>query len=158
MSDISELSNLVLETSLVDLRYTGHHLTWCNKQKGSARLYCKLDRVLVNDSWAQNFSEPSSIFMHPDISDHSPMLVNMRGKFTSRKHIFKFCNMWVEDPKFEVIFRDSWNIEVTGILMYVLTQKLKSVKRGLKNLHRSKYTQLAAKVTSIADALHSIQE
>lgn len=47
--NVEELTDLVASTALSDLRYSGHYHTWCNKQQGAARLYCKLDRVFVND-------------------------------------------------------------------------------------------------------------
>lgn len=115
--------------------------------------------MLVNDHWLHQFNYSSAIFLHPDISDHSPGLIQLGGNLPrKKKHVFKFCNIWVKDPQFEGLFWEAWSITVTGTPMYVLMHELKATKKLLKNLHRSKYTQLAAKVEACSKELHIVQE
>ena len=50
------------ENLLEDLRYTGHHLTW-GKGEGANFLARKLDRVLVNHLWLEEFEEAEACFL-----------------------------------------------------------------------------------------------
>lgn len=76
-SSTAELQSLLADTRLVDLRSTGNYLTWCNNQHGEDRMYCKLDRVLVNSLWVSNYDNSQVLFLAAGISDHSPSLVKL---------------------------------------------------------------------------------
>lgn len=41
--------------NLIDLNYSGPHFTWCNNQLGQARCWARLDRCLINLTWANSF-------------------------------------------------------------------------------------------------------
>lgn len=98
--DTSELRNLTVNLQLQDLRYTGCRLTWNNNHSGANRLFCKLDRALVNDLWLHMFENSSATFYVPGPSDHSPCLINWNLDIGRRKSIFRFCTMWTKDPRF----------------------------------------------------------
>lgn len=88
----SELEEVVSQCELQDLPYTGVYLTWCNKQEGEARVYAKLDRILVNDKWLQEIDGSNALYLNSGISDHSPgilCIAQQKGKQVAR---FKFCN------------------------------------------------------------------
>lgn len=156
--DTSELQNLTLDLHIQDLRYTGHRLTWNNKQSGDSRLFCKLDRALVNDMWFLAFENSTANFHAPGPSDHSPCVVNWNLNISREKSIFRFCTMWTRDPQFLPLVIEAWNIPVQGTPMYKVTQKLKEVKRRLKSLHRLEYAKISEKVKDKAFQLARIQD
>lgn len=115
--DTEELQNLIAQTGLFDLQFSGHALTWCNQQEGDRRLYCKLDRALVNTKWIDAFPMSGAVFMHPMSSDHSPCLVSItKTKFTPKP--FRFCNLWTQDPNFMQLVTTSWEQQVSGCPMF----------------------------------------
>ncbi|KAK7267612.1 hypothetical protein RIF29_20290 [Crotalaria pallida] len=72
---LAEFRNCVIQSQLVDMSYFGNHLTWDNKQLGVERVFCKLDRTLVNDAWIQEWPQAQTEVMQGGISDHCPMVV-----------------------------------------------------------------------------------
>lgn len=156
--DYSELQQLVMETNLNDLRYSGNYLTWCNSQEGASRLYCKLDRAIINSHWHTVFDSPEAIFLQPGVSDHSPCLIKFNLGLVQKKQIFRFCDMWLQDEKFFPLVANAWQYEISGTPMYRLTQKLKRVKRALKELHMDSFSHLADRVAEQAQLLQHAQE
>lgn len=155
--DLSELVSLVEDLSLVDLRYTGNRLTWCNNREGDSRLYCKLDRAMVNAKWLSMFDTAEAIFLAPGTFDHCPCLIRMRQEVVFGNHIFRFCDMWAKDSAFQGIISSCWNVVLKGTPMFRLVKKLKYVKHGLKNLHRSEYENISARVNMHKHQLDRVQ-
>lgn len=124
-SDTTELQSLSFDTGLLDLRYSGVRLTWCNNHMDQSRLYCKLDRAMVNSLWSDTFYTSEAIFLPSGISDHSPCVVRMINHCTQGKYMFKFCDFWTTDPRFNDLIKEAWSEDVVGTPMFVLTQKLK---------------------------------
>lgn len=52
----------LLDVDLDDLRFSGQHLTWCNKQFNNMVIYRKLNRVFVNIGCLSMFPNSSAIF------------------------------------------------------------------------------------------------
>lgn len=69
--------NCIEDVGLRDLPYTGCYYTWTNRRKNDDAIVAKLDRVLVNGSWVQNFPESKAHFFEPITSDHCCALVSL---------------------------------------------------------------------------------
>lgn len=54
----------------------------------------KLDRVLVNESWQEEFSESNAFFDVPGSSDHSRFLVSLTNAIGRRKSRFNFFSFF----------------------------------------------------------------
>lgn len=55
----SELENFTQQRGLADLRYNGIRLTWSDKRV--RRLFCKLDRALINSHWMAKFEDSDTM-------------------------------------------------------------------------------------------------
>lgn len=119
------------DLNIVDLRYTGCKLTWCNNQDYETRIHCKLDRAMVNE-WPSRFDAAEAIFLPHETSDHSPCLVRTKQDVFLGNHLFRFCKMWIKNPSFLEIISSAWNTSVSGTPMYRTVERLKIVKQGLK--------------------------
>lgn len=73
---VQDLANCMYAAELVDLKHKGCRLTWSNKCSGEGRRKCKLDRVLINQSWISSYPDSEADFLNPGTSDHSPMMVH----------------------------------------------------------------------------------
>ncbi|KAK9673138.1 hypothetical protein RND81_12G148900 [Saponaria officinalis] len=98
LSDILAFNQCILHGGLEDLQSTGCEFTWTNKQDGLARVWSKLDSVMVNSTWLQHFPSTTAVFLPLGISDHSPALVTIFEE-VKRTRRFNFLNFWVEDSK-----------------------------------------------------------
>ncbi|KAF7851298.1 hypothetical protein BT93_L4155 [Corymbia citriodora subsp. variegata] len=86
------LSQVLLE----DLRFVGYRYTWSSSSRYNRKLK-KIDKVLVNCKWCQDFSYSEVAFLDPRISDHTPMVVKITAPMPKKK-LFKFFNFWMQHP------------------------------------------------------------
>ncbi|PWA64801.1 RNA-directed DNA polymerase, eukaryota, Reverse transcriptase zinc-binding domain protein [Artemisia annua] len=87
-NDMIELKNRVEEVEIEDLLSSGFQYTWTKSLKNpKCKTLKKLDRVMVNENFLDNFGTTHSIFLPYIISDHSPaVLVIPKGGSERRKH------------------------------------------------------------------------
>ncbi|XP_010684573.1 uncharacterized protein LOC104899135 [Beta vulgaris subsp. vulgaris] len=60
----------------VDMAGTGSRFTWINKQQPS-RVFCKLDRTMVNQEWLECFPSTMTHFMPEGQFDHCPITIRV---------------------------------------------------------------------------------
>ena len=71
-SSINYIADNLLQLSISDLKWRrGSEYTWTNSSVGARRIMCKLDRVLVNGAWLDEFVNSEVHFLPPTVSDHS---------------------------------------------------------------------------------------
>lgn len=121
---------------LTDIGYTRSKFTWCNHWRPSKRIWKRLDRVLINDLWAQKFSKNIIRHLARIGSDHRPMLLKCDSDQTKRHRYFKFLNFWTTEDSFMDVVRINWNQHVAGNPLWKLQQKLKRVGRRLSQWSR----------------------
>ncbi|XP_058189185.1 uncharacterized protein LOC131306776 [Rhododendron vialii] len=105
---VEEFNSCLRSTELVDLRYSGCHYTWSNKQLGDANISTKIDRVLVNESWNKEFCWSNAHFLNLGVFDHSPAVVYLTTASPPRKKPFSELSSRVASYKqqLEVIQRE----------------------------------------------------
>ncbi|XP_062080248.1 uncharacterized protein LOC133785006 [Humulus lupulus] len=55
---------------VVEMRTSGSHFTWTNKQTNEDRIYSKLDRVFINEDWLDLFPHAVAVVNWELLSDH----------------------------------------------------------------------------------------
>ncbi|KAL9691391.1 hypothetical protein QQ045_011813 [Rhodiola kirilowii] len=74
--DTMDFRNFLDSSGLQDLPSNGYHYTWSNNYAIFAdRIWCKLDRALGNDLWFEEMEDAQALFLPPEISNHSPVIV-----------------------------------------------------------------------------------
>ncbi|XP_020253738.1 uncharacterized protein LOC109830781 [Asparagus officinalis] len=99
-TDTEDFQNFISSCQLMHLKTTGCFFTWCNKQDIDTRIWCRLDRVLVNEDWIQKYNSSQVEFLTPNCSDHSPGLITIEDDHIGGKRPFKFFKMWISHPDF----------------------------------------------------------
>lgn len=84
--------------SVIDLGYHGPVFTWCNKRQ-EGLIYKKLDRMLVNDKWLDNYRS-YRVFETGDCSDHARGHFSMEAEARGKRKPFKFINVLTKLPQF----------------------------------------------------------
>lgn len=107
-------------------------------------------------AWLDRLENSEASFLPVGTSDHSPCVVRMQQSLRKKNHIFKFCEMWTQNENFLSLVEEAWSIEVQGTPMYRVVQKLKNVKRKLKQLHRMEFDRISEKVKEKKAALDAI--
>ncbi|XP_060200547.1 uncharacterized protein LOC132628799 [Lycium barbarum] len=99
---------------MMDIGYIGSNYTWCNNWTPSLRIWKRLDRVFVNDQWAQKYNSNTVKHLPRVGSDHRPLL-------------FK---------NFREIVTSDWRLHIQGNPMWKLQQKLKRLGKKLSKWSR----------------------
>lgn len=112
----------------------------------------KLDRVLGNAAWTQQYPEMHANFLIPGVSDHCPALIHGRDPAPR----FRFFNHWTENAEYIKILHNAWQTEVQGDPLIQFSRKLKAVKSVLKNWSRDHFYGLHSRVAAAKDHLDCI--
>ncbi|KAJ9536012.1 hypothetical protein OSB04_un000818 [Centaurea solstitialis] len=155
-SEMVDFFECVDDIEVFDLRYTGIQHTWCQKPKDESGLRRKLDRVMGNIAFTSMFGNASVTFLPRGISDHSPSLLAFKVGIRKRRWGFKFDNYLVNHNSFLPIVSDVWRQRVDGTFMFRVTQRLKALKKPLRNL-RNTYGDLRIRVNKLKEELDIVQ-
>lgn len=88
-------------SGLIDMGYQGPAYTWSNKQGAQTLITERLDRVLVNLQWHQNFPKASIFHLPRFSSDHMPILLRMNSTFRNKPLPFRCEAWWSLDVSFQ---------------------------------------------------------
>ncbi|XP_047258946.1 uncharacterized protein LOC124891184 [Capsicum annuum] len=157
MAEIIDFKVCVGQCGLQDLRSAGSFYTWSNKQQGVARVYSKIDRVLVNDEWVSNLPASKACFLQEGLYDHCPVLVHWEKHNMSRTRQFRYFNMWSLAPDFLRKIKSSWDERIVGRRMFQVVGKLNRLKSVLKQLNWDRFSDIENKVTVAMEQLLNCQ-
>ncbi|XP_074266929.1 uncharacterized protein LOC141590221 [Silene latifolia] len=127
--------------SLMDNQALGAYYTWNNKQPPETRVYSRLDSFVVNQDWMQAFPNMVANFLPEGHFDHTPCLVSMNNKSTTKSRPFKYFNMWSLAPGFKECVLNGWNQRIEGTKMFRIVKKLKALKLNLKTLNNTQFSR-----------------
>nr|XP_009794930.1 PREDICTED: uncharacterized protein LOC104241686 [Nicotiana sylvestris] len=127
---------------LIDIVYVGPKHTWCNNRRPRKRIWNRLDRILINDQWAQKFQQNYVRHLVRTGSDHRPLLMKCRNDQQEVIKYFKFLNFWVHQPGFMDIVQDlwitqfnNWEVKVQQLEELDLLQNSKESREELNKAH-----------------------
>ncbi|GJV36712.1 RNA-directed DNA polymerase, eukaryota, reverse transcriptase zinc-binding domain protein [Tanacetum coccineum] len=111
-----------------DVNCTGLHFTWNQKSKGSNGILKKIDRIMGNLQFNDDFPGSFPIFQLYRISDHSPCVLRIPTVTKSKPKPFKFANFLVYKEGFREVVESGWNVNIEGFSMYRVVKCLKGLK------------------------------
>ena len=120
----------------------GPFFTWSIKQEGEDRVFSKIDRVLMNDRWEDQYGSSMVTFYPEGISDHSPCVISFDHNMIIKPRPFKFFNMWTLSSAFLEVVQREWQVQVEGCAMFKVVIKLKKLKKELKKLNKEKFLDI----------------
>ncbi|XP_062118643.1 uncharacterized protein LOC133832295 [Humulus lupulus] len=129
---------------LEDIKYSGNFFTWNNKQKGQDRIYSKLDRILANQAWLNDFPVADVHFLNEGIFDHSPAILTVYPDLISGRKPFKYFRMWKSFSGFQELIHADCSRPVDGTMMYRVVQKLKRLKDTLRAINKQGFSDIHA--------------
>lgn len=148
----NELRDAMQGCEVLDHTYIGPVYTWAN-----SHVFCKLDRVLVNQLWLNMNQESLVQFLPPGISDHAYSITKVLKEERLRGAPFRFKNIWALDEQFILIVTRVWSSHVQGCYMFQLVTKLKALKLDFKSLNVRKYQNLEKRVEEKLNILTGLQ-
>ncbi|KAH0649354.1 hypothetical protein KY285_034602 [Solanum tuberosum] len=76
MRDSLDFSSCMDAYEVVDLGFIGLKFTWCNNRKPQKIIWKMLDKMFINDDWAEIFHTNQVNHLGRTGSDHRPLLIN----------------------------------------------------------------------------------
>lgn len=108
-TQVHEFSDTLDQCGLNDIPARGDRFTWCNKRKGDALIWSRLDRFICNHEWHVRFYEAIVENLGFFGSDHRPVdviLKPVRTRFLIL--IERDSRKWFLEEDFNAIFNRSW--------------------------------------------------
>nr|GEU31439.1 hypothetical protein [Tanacetum cinerariifolium] len=129
-----DFKDCVKKLEVLDINSFGLHYTWNQNPKGSNGMLKKLDRIMGNLGFVDNFPGAYAMFQPYRISDHAPVVLKMPSLSVTKPKPFKFYIFIAYKEKFLEILLSQWNNQVEGHVMFQITQKMKNLKKPLRKL------------------------
>ena len=85
---------------LVEIGFNCHKFTWSTKRGINHKIWKRLDRAMVNDSWFESMPQTTITHISSTGSDHCLLLMEMISKESNYTKYFKFLNFLVDSPHF----------------------------------------------------------
>ena len=128
-----QVDDIILEWGLSDVIPAKGKYTWNNKRLGPGHIATRLDRFLVQDTFLLLGLILTSKILPFGGSDHKPILLEMVNDKNLGPIPFRFNPMWANHAEFLKIVADSWAPLVIGSPFFIWEEKLRQLKKILKN-------------------------
>ncbi|XP_071926502.1 uncharacterized protein [Coffea arabica] len=135
LSDGLEFGRFMLEVGVSDADFSGSKYTWCNNRKGRARVWKRLDRILLNLEALQMGSSISVQHLARDPSDHSPLLMSAVTRLDNKPKPFRFLNVWTTKGGVLEVIRDAWSYAERAVREAEIAQEHDSSDHVLRDLN-----------------------
>ncbi|CAM8902499.1 unnamed protein product [Rhodiola kirilowii] len=153
-ADGREINALFEQTGLRDISASGNFYTWSDRHDEGARIWCNLDRIIVNEKMSDLFPSIKGLFPESGISDHCPAITFLEQKLQVKKW-FRFQAFWTKTEEFAVCIRDKWQRGTFNL--FQLQAKLKNLKGEIKCSMRENRGDMSIRVEQSRLRLMSIQ-
>ncbi|GJX07043.1 RNA-directed DNA polymerase, eukaryota, reverse transcriptase zinc-binding domain protein [Tanacetum coccineum] len=133
-----DFNECVQELELEDVTSYGMFYTWIEKRKNPEfGILKKLDRVMGNAIFVNDFDRSFANFLPYMTSDHCPAILVFPDVHNPKPKSFRFLNFLAEKDTFLPIVKENWNVDVKGFSMFVLAKRLKNMKKYMRRLNKS---------------------
>ncbi|GJU52484.1 hypothetical protein Tco_1226198 [Tanacetum coccineum] len=156
-SDMSEFKESVSKIEVLDINASGLHFTWNQKPRGGNGILKKLDRIMGNLAFVDDFPGAYVIFQPYRIFDHAPAVLTIPTLVSSNPKPFKFYNFLTHKSKFLDLVSSHWNMQVNGHNMFKVMSKIRALKKPLRKLLHN-HRNLHEHVTKLRHELDVVQK
>lgn len=116
-------SNRLLNVNgLHSMSFFGNPFTWTNKRSGHELILERLDRVLYNLAWMNNYPNSTSFHLITLASDHCPILFVTDRIDNNTYKPFRMNKTWLRDPSCKEVIKSNWTVRRSGSYAYKVTK------------------------------------
>ncbi|KAH0709290.1 hypothetical protein KY284_010717 [Solanum tuberosum] len=151
-SETRDFNNFLLDNSLTEMKTVGRQYTWTNNHTHS-----KIDRIIVNAEWVQQWPHIKGVILERHFSDHCPLSVKMKEHDGKGPKPFRFYNYMAEHKIFITEVEESCNRRSAAKTMYEVWLKLKQMKVVMKNTAKKEFGNIEEKIIAARVALRNYQ-
>ncbi|KAM6542833.1 hypothetical protein CsatB_007280 [Cannabis sativa] len=151
-------ANCVEQCRLEDVKATGNFFTWSNKQQAKDRICSKIDRVMANQAWLDQYQKAEANFLSEGTFDHSPCVLSLYPRRVEGRRPFRYFKMWSNYLNFSNKVQEVWNNRVYGTKMYQVISKLKALKPVVKEINKVGFSDMHTAVQRAQGDLENVQQ
>ncbi|XP_020688384.2 uncharacterized protein LOC110103861 [Dendrobium catenatum] len=154
---LREKKSFMVNSDFHDIGSMGPRFTWCNNKEGTSWIWERLDRCILNLDAIQKLPVATIKHLARVVSDHSPIVLNMRNKMQCKAKIFKFEDTWRSYPAAKSIVYNSWKKNDYGDEYIIIQRKLNRTLKALFFWNRNKCKDLNLLKEKLKREIHDIQ-
>ncbi|KAK4412811.1 hypothetical protein Salat_2928300 [Sesamum alatum] len=149
MYELKDFVDCCLAIGLYDAPTTDFYYTWYSNNDSNP-VWCKLDRVLLNNEWLEAELHCGAHFSPSGcLSDYSLGIVSILDLPAPKPKPFRFFNIWANHPDFLATVEDGWNLNVEGTPQFSLCRKLKALKGVIKTFNNLHYNHISGRAKEV---------
>ncbi|KAL8471397.1 hypothetical protein ACS0TY_028883 [Phlomoides rotata] len=112
--------------------------------------------MLVNEDWLRKWPDLTLRSLNITFSDHCPLVLRQSIVNWGPKP-FKFFNGWIKHPEFGDFCMNKWSgYSVQGWKSFTLNEKLKLLKKDLKQWSKDKFGTLSSKIEANKESIERL--
>ena len=127
-----------------------------SKPRADIGVLKKIDRVMCNIEFNQEYPGSYAIFQPYRISDHSPAVLKIYKKTKDKPKPFKFFSFLVYKKEFMQVVADKWKVDIDGFTMFKVVKRLRLLKKPLRKLLHD-HGNLHDRVVNLRSELDEVQ-
>ncbi|XP_027158364.1 uncharacterized protein LOC113759985 [Coffea eugenioides] len=140
---MEDFNQTLFHCGLTTVEFEGPKYTWTN-----GRVWHRLDRVVINQEWAEMCSVTRVLHLSRGRSDHAPLLIKC-GSGRQGKSAFRYLNVWPRHSSFLGIVQEVWGGGGPSRTMSEFFQKLLGVKSKLKVWNKEVFRNIETRVAEL---------
>ncbi|PNX83060.1 cysteine-rich receptor-like protein kinase [Trifolium pratense] len=139
---------------VIDIPVAGKKFSWFS---ADGKAMSRLDRFLLSDGFIERGGVSGQWIGDRNISDHCPIWLVFSNTDWGPKP-FKFNNCWIDHPNFKPFVTNIWrNLDIKGKKAFVIKEKLKMLKEGLKVWNREDFGILDLNIVKTVHELNEME-
>ncbi|XP_060183056.1 uncharacterized protein LOC132613011 [Lycium barbarum] len=132
--------------------------TWCDNRDPPNTIWKRLDRLVYNSQWFDQFGGTTITHLSRSCSDHALLLITCKKENTDYISYFKFLNIWVEHDDFLRLVQQNRSGLVIGDPLFILYQKLKRVCKSLSTWSRRAFGDINEEPKRLETTIRKLEE
>ncbi|OIS96373.1 hypothetical protein A4A49_25687 [Nicotiana attenuata] len=142
---------------LQDTGYYGAIYTRSDNRGAPNTIWKRLDRLLINMEWSDEFSETTAEHLSRVCSDHAPLLINLKKSLIPRPKYFKFLDFWTKHDEFLTVVQEEWLEPIQGNALWILHQKLKKITKWLSAWSRQAFGDICEEPKRLEKQMNELE-
>jgi len=103
----SDFVSCLTDCNLQDGGFLGSMFTWSDNRDPPNTIWKRLDRLVYNAEWFDEYGDTTLTHLSRTCSDHAPMLITYNNNNTNHVKYFKFLNIWTDHDDFLTIVQQA---------------------------------------------------
>ncbi|VFQ77897.1 unnamed protein product [Cuscuta campestris] len=153
-----DFQQCINDCGLMEVTTYGNTFTWWNGRRKSHSIWKRLDRCLVNQSWADTFQTNVHV-LSLTTSDHSPLHISTTiPTCTTAPRKFYFLNAWTTHADFMQVVEKAWKTTLSGPPMVQVAAKLKATTYALNTWNKQVFGNIFTKLEDLEKKVQNAEE